>query len=178
MNKIELRRITDTEHHMYAEALKLYDESFPIHEIREGISQHAILKDPAYSFDLIFSRNEFIGLALFWTKDRFIYIEHLCILPEKRNMHYGEMTLDFLKQYGKILILEIDPPIDAISIRRMAFYERCGFCQNSFEHIHPPYHKEFKGHELKIMSYPEPISNDVYREFNDYLSSHIMADAF
>ena len=178
MQKIELRRITDAEHTMYAEALRLYDESFPLHERRERPSQESILRDPDYSFDLIFDSDEFIGLALFWEKAGFIYIEHLCILPEKRNMHYGEMTLNALKKRGSVIILEIDPPVDDISRRRMAFYERCGFHENSFHHIHPPYHNGFRGHELMIMSYPEAISDRIYEEFNGFLCTHIMADAF
>lgn len=59
-----------------------------------------------------------------------------------RNKQYGQKTLSLLAKQGKTLILEIDPPKDDISKRRKGFYERCGFTENFFTHIHPPYHKE------------------------------------
>ena len=69
-----------------------------------------------------------------------------------RNKQYGQKTLSFLAKQGKTLILEIDPPKDDISKRRKGFYERCGFTENFFTHIHPPYHKINEGHELTIMT--------------------------
>lgn len=84
-------------------------------------------------------------------------IEHFCILPEMRNKQYGQKALALLAKQGKTLILEIDPPKDDISKRRKGFYERCGFTENLFTHIHPSYHKENGGHHLVIMKYCECV---------------------
>lgn len=173
-----LKRITHREHPMYNEALKLYRNSFPYHEQRETISQDKILCDDEYYFGLIYDEDAFIGLILYWENDQFIYVEHFCILPEMRNKQYGKKTLSLLMNQQKILLLEIDPPVDDISKRRKAFYERCGFRENSFQHIHPPYHKGNKGHNLVIMTCPERISQDTYDTFNQYLSNKVMKDAF
>ena len=39
---------------------------------------------------------------------------------------YGRTALDLLRTQGKTILLEIDPPIDALSIRRQGFYRRAG----------------------------------------------------
>ena len=76
------------------------------------------------------------------------------------------------------MILEIDPPVDEISIRRKGFYERCGFVENPFRHIHPPYHAENQGHELVIMSSPIMLEADEYESFNRYLRDVVMKDVY
>ena len=143
-----LKRIIQPQDPMYCEALKLYQVSFPYHEQREALSQKNILNDSEYHFDLVYDEETFIGLVLYWESDRFIYIEHFCVLPEMRNKQYGKKTLSLLMKQPKPLILEIDPPVDNISKRRKGFYERCGFIEDSFSHTHPPYHKGNTEHNL------------------------------
>ena len=119
-----------------------------------------------------------MGLVLYWERSDYIYVEHFCILPKLRNRQYGQRTLSLLQEKGKIMILEIDPPIDAISMRRKGFYERCGFVENPYSHIHPPYHKGNAGHELVIMSSPRLILKSEYDSFNSFLKRIIMNHAF
>ncbi len=174
---MNLEYITKTTHPMYHKALETYKISFPFHERREQLSQERILSDNEYHFGLIYD-DVFVGLVLYWETNDFIYIEHLCILPEMRNKRYGQNVLSILQKKEKILILEIDPPLDDISKRRKGFYERCGFTENSFGHIHPPYHKENDGHQLVIMTCPRQITGNEYDEFNKYLQERVMEDAF
>lgn len=173
---MNLERITNVDNHMYLQAVELYKISFPEHEQRERLSQENILKDKAYHFDLIYDEDTFVGIILYWEIGGYFYIEHFCILPEMRNKHYGERTLDLLKERG--LILEIDPPVDDISIRRKGFYERCGFVKNQYSHIYPPYHIGNSGHELIVMSRPNKLTDAEYNEFNSVLKDVIMKDAF
>lgn len=48
------------------------------------------------------------------------------ILPALRGQRYGSRALSMLPN-DRPVILEIDPPVDEIAIRRKGFYERCGF---------------------------------------------------
>ena len=175
---MRLERLTDKNHPMYHNALALYSISFPDYEQRERTSQDKILKDDEYHFDLIDDGEAFIGLALYWETECFIYVEHFCILPEMRNKGYGKNVLGLLGKKGKKVILEIDPPVDDISIRRKGFYERCGFAENPYPHVHPPYHQGNAGHDLVIMSFPEEIELSEYVHFKDYLECRVMKDAF
>lgn len=174
---MRFERITDAAHEKYKQALDLYHISFPFHEQREAASQANILDDKEYFFNLIYDEDTFVGLFLCWETENFIYIEHFCILPEMRSRRYGQKTLKLLEQRGKNIILEIDPPIDIISARRKGFYERNGFAENPYPHIHPPYHMGNTGHQLVIMTYPAKITQEEYNLFNHYLECHIMAGA-
>ena len=173
-----LKRITNISHPMYCEALRLYQISFPCHEQREKRSQDEIIKADDYCFSLIYDEDVFVGLILYWEQEQFIYIEHFCILPDMRNKQYGQKTLALLREQNKTLILEIDPPDDDISKRRKGFYERCGFTENLFAHIHPPYHKENEGHRLILMTSPKRISQDTFDAFVQYLNNNVMKNAF
>ena len=135
------------------------------------------MRHPAYHFDAICPDGMFIGEALSWKIGDFRYIEHFCIQPEMRNKRYGQRALALLLQ-AHPLMLEIDPPIDEISLRRKGFYERCGFVANPFPHVHPPYHPGNHGHALVVMSAPAPLTQKDYDAFNRYLQDEIMKDAF
>lgn len=117
-------------------------------------------------------------MILYWEQEQFIYIEHFCILPEMRNKQYGQKALALLAKKGKTLILEIDPSKDDISKRRKRFYERCGFTENFFTHIHTPYHKENEGHHLVIMTCPKQVSKDIFDTFSHYLKNRVMKNVF
>lgn len=172
-----IERLTDKNHPLYKAAKELYSISFPYREQRENISQEKILCDDEYCFGLVYDEAEFVGLALYWETESFIYVEHLCISPEMRNRNYGSKVLNLLCEKHKTVILEIDPPIDEISIRRKGFYERNGFEANPYNHVHPPYHTGVAGHDLVIMTYPKMITQIEYDNFDKYLKEHIMKDA-
>ncbi|MDO5111800.1 MAG: GNAT family N-acetyltransferase [Clostridia bacterium] len=175
---MRFERLSNIEHPMYDNALELYRISFPSHEQREPISQTQILNDDEYCFSLIYDEGVFVGLILYWDAGSFIYVEHFCILPEMRNKSYGQRALELLGQNNKTVILEIDPPVDALSVHRKGFYERNGFIENPYPHVHPPYHKGNAGHDLVVMSYPAGITQAAYDAFKHYLDHHVMKDVF
>lgn len=175
---MRFERLSTRDHPMYEKALELYGISFPTHEQREATSQMKILRDDGYHFSLIYEDVSFIGLVLYWETNDFIYVEHFCILPEMRNRKYGQKVLEHLCQRDKTVILEIDPPVDVISVRRKRFYERNGFVENQYFHVHPPYHRGNVGHNLMIMSFPEKITQAEYDVFKNYLEHHVMDTVF
>lgn len=175
---MRLEHIVSATHLMYPQAMELYKRSFPLHEQREAASQEHILGERDYHFALVYDDELFVGLVLYWETEEYLYIEHFCILPGLRNRRYGQRTLELLAACGKRLILEIDPPTDSIARRRKAFYERCGFVENPFPHIHPPYHAGNHGHNLILMTHPTPIAQKQYDSFFRYLTEKIMKDAF
>ena len=167
-------RLLSKDDKMFNDAIILYKKSFPSHEQREIESQKEILNDEEYHFDLIYDNDTFIGIVLYWETLNYIYIEHFCIEPNMRNKKYGETALELLKKKNKTIILEIDPPIDEISIRRKSFYNRVGYKENTFNHIHPPYNNLNSGHVLSVMSYPNLLSQIEYDNFNLYLKNRVM----
>ncbi len=173
---MEFERITTPKHYLYEKAMALYKTSFPIYEQREDFSQLQILQNKDYHFDIIKEKGEFIGEILYWDIGGVFYIEHFCIHSTMRNKGFGQKILNVYQSIP--LILEIDKPINEISIRRKGFYERCGFVENSFIHIHPAYHKGNAGHELIVMSSPKKLNNQEYERFNRYLKETVMKNAY
>lgn len=167
-------RLESADDEMFSQARALYLKSFPLHEQREEASQREILGDSDYRFALIYDGEIFVGLLLCWEAPSFIYVEHFCVDPQLRNRRYGERALALLGERGKTVILEIDPPVEEMSIRRRGFYERAGFRENSFAHVHPPYHQGYSGHALTVMSYPKALSQVEYDSFCQYLQSRVM----
>ena len=173
---MEWRRLTQPEEPAFGRAMALYEASFPRHEQRLPDEQRAVLSHPEYHFIQLFDGAEFVGLLLYWEAEDFRYVEHFCVRPELRGRRYGAKALEELGRDGKTVVLEIDPPVDEISIRRQHFYERCGFARNPFSHVHPPYRKGFQGHPLVVMSAPEALSQEAYDRFAQYLQHTVMSD--
>lgn len=171
-------RIRDIQDPRLERCRRHYRNSFPYHEQREEASQASIMTDEEYFFQLLLDGEEEVGAILCWETAEFIYVEHFYIYPEFRGNGYGSAALKMLHIHEKTVILEIDPPEDAVSIRRKMFYERCGFVSNPYSHIHPPYHKECAGHELVVMSYPESLTQSEYDSFYRYLTDRVMAGAY
>lgn len=172
---MHFERIRTANHPLFEAALSLYRISFPYHEQREAIPQQRIMACPAYRFLAVFDdAGAFTGLILCWETEGFIYVEHFCTLPEKRGKGLGEKALRLLLAEGKTVILEIDPPVDAIAQRRKGFYERCGFSANTYAHTHPPYHEGYAGHPLIVMSAPGTIDESTYRGFFSFLCTAVM----
>ena len=175
---MHLERLTSIQDKRYDAAMALYAESFPPHEQRQAASQAAILSDTRYRFELVCDGAEWVGLLLCWETADFIYVEHFCIFPDKRNHHYGQRALPLLQECGKTVILEIDPPEDAISCRRAGFYGRCGYCTNPYQHVHPPYHAGNSGHRLVVLSYPNALHEAAYQSFCQFLQDVVMHNCF
>ena len=168
-------RLTSGDSPIFENAMQLYHISFPAHEQRESKSQEFIMEHRDYCFTVVLDQDEFVGAILYWETNTFIYVEHFFIDPARRNSGYGREILKWLSAKKKTVILEIDPPVDEIAVRRKGFYERAGFVANPFPHIHPPYLENTPGHKLVVMSCPAQLSEDVYNEFNSYLKETVMA---
>lgn len=175
---MEIIRLQTDNHPLMEQARMLYAISFPRHEQRQYPSQQQIMGHEQYHYGLIMEQGAFAGLMLYWETEDFLYVEHFCILPELRGKGLGSRALALLGRQGKTVILEIDPPVDAVSVRRRQFYERAGFVVNPYRHIHPPYDANHTGHELVVMSFPTAITQAQYDAFAKRLEQTVMKDAF
>ena len=93
-----------------------------------------------------------LGLLTTWHFEEFIYIEHFAIDPTLRSRGYGSKALHtFIKGHGKPIVLEAEPPTDALSIRRIGFYERSGLTLYDCPYIQPAYTEDSHPVELRLM---------------------------
>ena len=135
------------------------EESFPVCERRSKEEARAVLNEKDYTLYHIEEDGKKIGFISVWNLDGFYFIEHFAIYAKFRNLGFGARALDFAKSQWQSLVLEAEPAICEIAKRRLAFYKRNGFCQNSFKYMQPAYRDGEEDVELVIMSFPSLISD-------------------
>jgi len=159
-----LERITkDT----FDEIYPIFEEAFPVEELREKERQKALLDRPQYQLYGI--RNEWgilQGAMAMWDFKDFIYIEHFAIKPAYRNGGFGGKKLkEIMPWAGRPVVLEVEVPKDEMTKRRIGFYERHGFFFNDYPYLQPPMRMGQKMLPLRFMTMPEKISKDVYERY-------------
>ena len=155
--------------------VRVYLQSFPLDEQRpiESIA-HLLTEEPRYTMHAIIddenedlwskhthplnakpytlNTRQTLGLLTTWHFEEFIYIEHFAIDPTLRSQGYGSEALKaFIHEHGKPIVLEAEPPTDALSIRRIKFYERIGLTLYDFPYMQPAYTENSHPVELRLM---------------------------
>ncbi|CAJ1825815.1 GNAT family N-acetyltransferase [Aeromonas veronii] len=172
---IESEVIREVNHPAWPLVWQIYGESFPRYEQRQSQHQPQKMRDPRYHCQIFYQDGLLLGFIFWWACGEQVYIEHLAINPALRGRNYGSRLLaEFCERAGKTVILEIDPPEDEIAIRRLRFYQGLGFCLNDYAHLHPPYHSDYQGHALRVLSYPRLLEEEAYQRFNSMLVETVM----
>lgn len=157
----------------WAKAMEIYRRSFPYKEQRSEEDHIRALADPAFRAEGIWRGDEFVGILYYWHTDEWDYVEHLAICASLRGQNLGSEVFGTFCRDRRI-ILEIDPPVDEISIRRLHFYRRLGFVENPHEYIHPSYRQPFEPHRLVLLSRPTPLTDDEARRFADFIRETVL----
>ena len=170
---MRLERYTGQNADLFDRAFALYESAFPTEERRDLPEQYRAMQDSDYHMDFIMEGDEFLGVMLYWETDDFIFLEHFTTLPQVRNHGIGAAALGLLKQKGKTILLEIEPPVDEMSCRRYSFYQRNGFQMTPHHHIQAKYHLGDKDVELKVLSCPGILTKQEYLRFYQYMTQRI-----
>ncbi len=141
--------------------------AFPYEERRDYIDQQECMNDERFKFLEIFNDAQAVGFTALWDLEGFLFIEHIAIDPDKRSGGYGSKAIELIKcTFNKPVILEAEAPKTEQQIKRIRFYDRLGFKINDFQYEQPSYHGG-EGVPLKILSYPELLSD---AEFENFIS--------
>ncbi len=131
-------------------------DSFIIDEIRD-YSDIVRLYGDNYSIEHIINDGKKVGFMGLWKIEKYTFLEHFVIYKDYRNRNLGGQALELLQKKTKFLLLESDPPIEPIAIRRINFYLRHGMKLNQQDYYQPPYRKTGNACYMKLMSYPDPL---------------------
>ena len=173
MSRSEIAR--EVSHPDWPLVWQIYGSSFPRYEQRQPQHQELKMGDSRFHCQLFYQGEQLLGFIFWWDCGEQIYIEHLAINPALRGQNHGSRLLAaFCETAGRPVILEIDPPEDEISLRRLRFYQSLGFCLNEHDHVHPPYQPDCEGHALRVLSYPAPLDKEDYLRFNKVLVETVM----
>ncbi|MBQ8900442.1 MAG: GNAT family N-acetyltransferase, partial [Akkermansia sp.] len=101
----------------------IYESAFPRSE-RRSLAQHerATRSEPTFHCKQLMLGEKVVGLLFYRELPSCLFVEHLAVAEQCRGLGVGTAALKWLQEQGKLLILEIEPPQDAPSRRRLAFY--------------------------------------------------------
>lgn len=138
----------------FDEVFSIMKRSFPQEEMRNYEGQKALLNRDDYFIKTYIHEQQLAGFCAYYTCGEFIYIEHLACNPEVRGLGIGtKIVQSILTDFNdQIIILEVEPPVDKVTKKRVRFYEKLGFILNPYYHFQPSLNEGMDGVELKIMS--------------------------
>lgn len=152
---------------------KLYEKSFPVAE-RRKLDDHLRASGNEYFHPLsVWENNELLGIVFYWEWDNYRYVEYLAVAPELHGRGYGAQIIKQIRDSEHIIILEIDPLINDLSVRRLQFYERAGFTLTPYRFMHLPYRLDGAPQELLILSFPKMITKEQHNDFLKFINQHV-----
>ena len=162
---------------LWSEVWSIYCSSFPEYE-RRGEKSHmdASCNEHFITKIAVDHDNNLLAILFYWKIENNIYIEHLAVNPESRGNNIGTRVMQTLIEQSVDcnIILEIEPPVDEMTIKRLTFYQRLKFQENPYEYTHPSYAKEPFIHRLDLLSYPNKLSQEEYDNFCNFVSETIL----
>ncbi len=159
---IELKRITHPECADFGILMQLYEEAFPLEERREVSDLEELVRheDRMY-FNAVYHDGTLSGLFVYWRLEGFWYLEHLAVHAEMRNHKIGQQVLDWSAVHlDGLRLLEVEPAIGEMPIRRIRYYERNGFIVCDRNYHQPSYHAGGPGIDLWVMCSERPEQLD------------------
>ena len=167
---MEFLQINKLDTHRWNKVWRLYEDSFPAAERRKEEDQLRACADERFFPLSAWNGRELVGLLFYWEWDSYRYLEHLAVNPELRGQSYGSQLLRHLQDSEHTIILEIDPLVNELSVRRLQFYEKVGFTLTPYRFLHLAYRLEAEPVELLILSYPRMITRAEREDFLRFLS--------
>ena len=70
------------------------------------------------------------------------------------------MLKAFLERFGKPFFIEVEPPEDELTRRRIGFYERNGFVLNDYDYVQPSLGEGKDPVPLRIMTWPRGMEKE------------------
>lgn len=159
---------------------EIMSASFSVTEYRTKSGQEKLLDRSEYR--LLTERDEeerIIAFLAVWEFPALRFIEHLAVEPSVRGGGVGnKLVRKYLEEQSgeqpvKPTILEVELPEDELSARRISFYERLGFRLNEYSYVQPPLREGGEPLALKIMSYPQLLTEQEFLACRAILYSEV-----
>lgn len=146
------------------EVRRIYETSFPVDERRDYDSLLQLVEqEEAFNLEVVYRDDVVVGFISSWHFDAWRYVEHFAVEAAVRGCGIGQEVLRrFLDSDVKPVVLEVEPPTDATSRKRIEFYKRQGFrLHDSYRYIQPPYDPSKNPVELLLMTCNAPCDCDL-----------------
>ena len=171
---MEYLRISPNDAARWNSVWKLYEASFPEAERRKKEDHLRASTDERFFPLSVWEGRDLIGLMFFWEWESYRYLEHLAVNPALQGQGHGSQMLRYLRDSEHTIILEVDPLINELSVRRLQFYERAGYMLTPYRFVHLPYRLDTEGQELLILSYPKMITKEQHNDFLRFVNEEVI----
>lgn len=153
----------------FDEMFSIMKTSFPLDEYRPYDEQKALFENEYYS--VFVKKDEKIkGFIAVWDFPEILFVEHFAVNPNYRNQGIGAKILkEVTRLFDKPVCLEVEPPENETTKRRIGFYERNGFYLNDYPYIQPPISKGKNPVPLMIMSSGKELSQTEFHIIKERL---------
>lgn len=158
------------QNHEFDTVFELMLEAFPESEHRPRQAQKDLLSRPEYQIYVADLDGKICGFLALWCFDDFLFLEHLATDATVRNKGIGRSFLENVqKTADRRIILEVEPPENEITRRRIGFYERNEFTFNDYPYVQPSMAKDRPEIPLHLMSSGGPLTPEEFCFFRDQL---------
>jgi GNAT superfamily N-acetyltransferase len=153
---------------------EIMEKSFPLTEFRLKHEQAELFHNKYYRIFGIKENEIITSIAAVWCFEDFVFIEHLATLPEHRNKGLGAQILNkILNTTDKLVCLEVEPPEDELTRKRVAFYKRNGMFFNSYPYIQPSISSGRAPIPLYIMTSKSQIDEKTFEKIKSVLYKQV-----
>lgn len=142
----------------------IMEQSFPKEERRSYEGQLALMERGNYRlYGVEGPTGGLRGFMAVWELKGYCFLEHFAVSPTERNGGLGTAMLEELKAlYREPICLEAEPPVNEITCRRVAFYERNGFYLNPYPYEQPSLGEGRSPVSLQIMTTEERLTPEAF----------------
>lgn len=153
----------------------LMQASFPESERRTYAGQKELLADPYYHvITETDNYNQIVAFLAAWEFPFFRFVEHIAVDPSTRGSGIGgKIMAAYIEESRKPILLEVEHPDTEMAQRRIGFYERLGFHLNHFDYVQPPLQKGQDNLPLKMMSYPQLLTDEEFMLYRGILYTNV-----
>lgn len=173
---LQASRIHNVSDPSFGEAWRLYEASFPLEEQRPVAFQKlAMEREPGFVCLRLHDEAGLAGLLFYWLLPLgMVYVEHLAVALGRRGQGIGSKALGMVEALKKPVILEIEPVVDEMTLRRFRFYESSGYVKLPYPHAQLPFRRGGSPVPMELLSLHAPMGKDDVQAFQEYLQCCIM----
>lgn len=168
---VKIVKVADIHDPLFEKANQLFINSF-IEDERRNL-QEVISQNKKFHLFAALYHNEFVAAITIWELSNLIFAENEAILQSNDTLWKIIFKKFFHIFPHKMIIIEVDRPIDDVAKNRIEFYKSIGYHLNTYEYIQPPYSLQKSPVPLYLMSYPMEISQEKYSKIRDYIYEHV-----
>lgn len=152
----------------------LIRETFPQEECYPyDFHQKAFQRDDFFGRKLV-SEGEIVAFVTGFQRNDYLFLDYFAVDQKLRGQGIGSAFFrSVIEQAQTPVLLEVELPEDQLKTRRIQFYERLGFCLNTYSYKMPEIAPGFGNTPLYLMSYPHAIPDHTFPALQQDIESHI-----